>query len=440
MDRSLEGKTLVISGGSRGIGLAIGLRAARDGANVAVLAKTDEPHPKLPGTIHTAAAEIEAAGGRSLAIRCDIRDEEQVEAAVAQIARTFGGVDICVNNASAVRLTGMLDTPVKRYDLMHGVNARGTYLLSRACLPHLLQAENPHMLAISPPLLMEERWFAPHVAYTTAKFGMSMVVLGTAGEFRGRVAANALWPRTAIDTDAMAEFSPHMAVGALRSPQIVADAAHTILTSDAKTVTGNFFIDDELLALHGVTDLSAYGPPGVAEVDLMADFFVPSLRELRGLPDPSNPYAAREAAPGNPLAKQLKPAAARTLHRWHEMVARRDFTGLEQLLHPDALFRSPVAAKPYRSAAAVALVLSTAPVAIEEFTYHREMATGDGNECTLEFSGRIGDRQLKGVDLFRFGTDGLITEAEVMVRPLTGVEALKELMASRIGERLLTFS
>jgi citronellol/citronellal dehydrogenase len=288
MKGSLRGKTIFISGGSRGIGLAIALRAARDGANVAIAAKTATPHPALPGTIYTAAAQINAAGGRALPLVCDIREESQVDAAIAQTVATFGGLDICVNNASAIRLTPILETPVKRFDLMHQVNARGTYLVTQKALPHLLKANNPHVLTLSPPLLMEERWFAPHVGYTMAKFGMSMVVLGVAGEYRGRVGVNALWPRTAIDTAAMAELR-QVAVGALRSPQIVADAAYLIVTADARTTTGNFFIDDELLAAHGETDLSHYGPTGVADVDITPDFFVPSLRELRHLPNPGKP-------------------------------------------------------------------------------------------------------------------------------------------------------
>jgi citronellol/citronellal dehydrogenase len=295
MAGSLRGKTLFISGGSRGIGLAIALRAARDGANVAIAAKTVTPHPSLPGTIYTAAAQIDAAGGRALPLACDIREEAQVDAAIAQTVATFGGLDICVNNASAVRLTPILETPLKRFDLMHQVNARGTYLVTQKALPHLLKASNPHVLTLSPPLLMEERWFAPHVGYTMAKFGMSMVVLGVAGEYRGRVGVNALWPRTAIDTAAMAELG-HLAGGALRSPQIVADAAHLIVTADARATTGNFFIDDELLAAHGQTDLSSYAPPGVADIDITPDFFVPSLRELRHLPDPGNPYVIAAGA------------------------------------------------------------------------------------------------------------------------------------------------
>jgi citronellol/citronellal dehydrogenase len=280
MSATLAGKTIFISGGSRGIGLAIALRAARDGANVAIAAKTAEPHPSLPGTIYTAATQIEEAGGRALPLLCDIREEDQVEAAVAATINFFGGIDICLNNASAVRLTPILDTPVKRYDLIQGVNARGTFLVTQKCLPHLLKSDNPHILAISPPLQMEERWFAPHVAYSMGKYGMSLVILGVAGEFRGRVAANALWPRTAIDTAAMAEFKSHIDIGSLRSPEIMADAAHLVLTSDAKTVTGNFFVDDEVLIANGITDLTRYNPPGIADIDVTPDLFVPSLREL----------------------------------------------------------------------------------------------------------------------------------------------------------------
>jgi len=282
MPAPLYGKTILISGGSRGIGLAIALRAARDGANIAIAAKTDSPHPTLPGTIHTAAAQIEAAGGTALPLVCDIREESQVEAAVAATCARFGGIDICINNASAISLTPILETSLKRFDLMHGVDARGTFLLTQKTLPHLLKAPNPHVLTLSPPLHMEERWFGPHVAYSMAKYGMSMVVLGVAAEFRGRVGVNALWPRTAIDTAAMTAISQRVRLGALRSPQILADAAYFILTADARTTTGQFFIDDEVLQRHGITDLSAYGPPGVSEVDLTPDLFVPSLREMRG--------------------------------------------------------------------------------------------------------------------------------------------------------------
>lgn len=282
MNRTLAGKTIFVSGGSRGIGLAIALRAARDGANIAIAAKTSEPHPSLSGTIGTAARQIEEAGGRALPLVCDIREEEQVEAAVAATVARFGSIDICLNNASAVRLITILDTPIKRYDLVNGVNTRGTFLVTQKCLPHLLKTENPHILAISPPLHMEGRWFAPHVAYSIAKFGMSLVMLGVAGEFRGHVAANSLWPRTAIDTAATAEFKSHLDIGSLRSPEIMADAAYLILTSDAKSVTGNFFVDDEVLAAYGVADLSRYNPPGVADIDITPDLFVPSLRELAG--------------------------------------------------------------------------------------------------------------------------------------------------------------
>jgi citronellol/citronellal dehydrogenase len=278
---ALRGKTLFISGASRGIGLAIALRAAQDGAHVAIAAKTDVPHPTLPGTIHTAAAQIEAAGGQALPLLCDIRSEEQVDAAVAATVARFGGIDICINNASAISLTPILATPIRRFDLMHSVNARGSFLVAQKTLPHLLQAANPHLLSISPPLAMQERWFAPHVAYTMAKYGMSMVALGLAGEFRGRVGVNALWPRTAIDTAAVAMLKGHLPIGALRSPQIMADAAYLILTSDARITTGNFYVDDELFAAHGITDLSRYAPAGVADVDITPDLFVPSLRQLR---------------------------------------------------------------------------------------------------------------------------------------------------------------
>ena len=270
---SLRGKTIFVTGASRGIGLAIAVRAAADGANVAIAAKTDRPHPKLPGTVHTAAREIEQAGGRALPLVCDIRAEEQVEAAVAKTVETFGGIDVVVNNASAISLTGTLDTPMKRFDLMFGVNVRGTYLCSRACLPHLLEAANPHVLNLAPPLNLSPRWFQGHVAYTMAKYGMSMCVLGMAEEFRERgVAFNALWPRTAIATAAIAMIGGEPMLKHSRKPGILADAAHWILTRQARECTGNFFVDDEVLARAGVTDLSAYAVEPGAE--LVADFFL----------------------------------------------------------------------------------------------------------------------------------------------------------------------
>jgi len=259
---SLRGKTMFISGASRGIGLEIAKRAARDGANVALIAKTDQPNPKLPGTIHTAAAEIEAAGGSALAIAGDIRDEAQVQAAAKRAAERFGGIDILVNNASAISLTGTLETPMKRFDLMFGVNVRGSYCCSQACLPYLRQAaaagRNPHILTLSPPLNMNPRWFRNHVAYTMAKYGMSMCVLGMAEEFRGDgIAVNALWPRTVINTAALAMI-PGIDPKLCRTPAILADAAYAIFNRDARKHTGNFYIDDEVLAGEGVTDLDRY--------------------------------------------------------------------------------------------------------------------------------------------------------------------------------------
>ena len=270
----LNGKTLFITGASRGIGLAIGVRAARDGANVAIIAKTTEPHPKLPGTIFTAAEEIEKAGGKALPIACDIRDESAVAAAVQKTVDTFGGIDVLVNNASAISLTGTVETPMKRYDLMHQINTRGTFVCSQLCIPHLLKAENPHVLNLSPPLHMEERWFAGHVAYTMAKFGMSMCVLGMAGEFRGRgIAFNALWPRTAIATAAVQNLlGGDAAMRGSRKPEIMADAAHVILTRPSRECTGNFFVDDDVLASVGKTDLTEYAVD--PDAPLVPDFFV----------------------------------------------------------------------------------------------------------------------------------------------------------------------
>jgi len=259
---SLKGKTLFITGASRGIGLAIALRAARDGANVAIAAKTTEPHPKLPGTIYSAAEEIEKAGGTALALACDIRDEQQVAAAVKQAAEKFGGIDVLVNNASAISLTGTLETPMKRFDLMFGVNVRGTYLCSQACIPHLKESaragRNPHILMLSPPLNLKAKWFKNHVAYTMAKYGMSMCVLGMAEEFRADgIAVNALWPRTVIKTAALAMI-PGVDTRMCRTPEILADAAHAILASDARRHTGHFYLDEEVLASAGVTDLGRY--------------------------------------------------------------------------------------------------------------------------------------------------------------------------------------
>ncbi|MEO0878328.1 MAG: NAD(P)-dependent oxidoreductase [Pseudomonadota bacterium] len=272
---SLAGKTLFITGASRGIGLAIAKRAAKDGANIAIAAKTAEPHKHLPGTIYTAAEEIEAAGGKALPLIVDIRSEELVKEAVEKTVETFGGVDICINNASAISLTGTQATEMKRWDLMHSINARGTFLVSKTCIPHLKKAENPHVLMLSPPLDMRPKWFAPHVAYTMAKYGMSLCVLGMAEEFKSDgVAFNALWPRTAIATAAV-EFAlggDEMIKGS-RTVDILADAAHVILTRPSREFTGQFIIDDSLLHEHGVTDFDQY------RVDpsrpLFPDFFVP---------------------------------------------------------------------------------------------------------------------------------------------------------------------
>lgn len=274
---TLKGKTLFITGASRGIGLSIAKRAARDGANIAIAAKSDQPNPKLPGTIHTAAREIEAAGGRALAMQVDIRDENLVAAAVKQCAEHFGGIDILVNNASAISLSGTLDTPMKRFDLMFGVNVRGTFVCSQACIPYLAQSaqagRNPHILNLSPPLSMKARWFAPHVAYTMAKYGMSMCVLGMAEELRHvGIGVNALWPRTVIATAAL-NLIPLADPKRGRKPEIMADAAHAIFTRDPRQCTGNFFIDDEVLAQAGVTDMDQYAvTPG--NRDFLPDFFV----------------------------------------------------------------------------------------------------------------------------------------------------------------------
>ena len=271
---TLKDKTIFITGASRGIGKAIALRAAEDGANIVIAAKTAEPHPKLPGTIYTAAEEIEAAGGQALPVVVDIRFEDQVQAAVDQAVEKFGGIDILINNASAISLTSTEATEMKRYDLMHSVNTRGTFLCSKLCIPHLKKADNPHVLNMSPPLNMEERWFAPHVAYTMAKFGMSMCVLGMAGEFRSAgVAFNALWPKTTIDTAAVRNLlGGDTMASRSRTPQILADAAHIILTKPSTEFTGNFCIDEDVLKDAGVTDFEQYlVTPGVEPVP---DFFV----------------------------------------------------------------------------------------------------------------------------------------------------------------------
>lgn len=274
---TLRGKILFITGASRGIGLAIGLRAAADGARVVVAAKTAEPHPALPGTIHTAAAEIVAAGGEALAIQIDVRDESQVEVAVARAVERFGGIDILVNNASAISLTDTASTSMKRFDLMHQVNARATFLCTQKCLPHLRLAMNPHVLNLAPPLMstLDAKWFAPHLAYTMAKYGMTLAVLGMAEELRtDGIAVNALWPRTAIDTAAIGFIAGDDARRRSRSPLIVADAAWRILIKDSRAFTGRFLVDEDLLREEGVTDFSIYRREGVAEEELMRDFFV----------------------------------------------------------------------------------------------------------------------------------------------------------------------
>jgi citronellol/citronellal dehydrogenase len=274
MADTLSGKTLFITGASRGIGLAIGLRCARDGANVAIAAKTAEPNPKLPGTIYSAAEEIEKAGGKALPLAVDVRDEGQVREALERTAATFGGLDIVVNNASALSLTDSQATDMKRFDLMHQINARGTFMTSKFAVPYLEKAANPHILMLSPPLDLREKWFAPNTAYAMAKYGMSLVVLGLAGELRSkRIAVNALWPRTTIATSAIKTFRGDAVMRASRTPEILADAAHMIFLQDVKTFTGNFLIDDTFLFANGVRNFDRYRvDPGV---DLEPDFFVP---------------------------------------------------------------------------------------------------------------------------------------------------------------------
>lgn len=272
---ALKGKTLFITGGSRGIGLAIAIKAARDGANVTIAAKTAEPHPKLEGTIYTAAAEIEAAGGKCLPLMVDVRDEQSVAEAIAKTAETFGGLDIVVNNASAISLTNTQMTDMKRYDLMHQINTRGTFMVSKYAIPHLEKAENPHILMLSPPLDMKMRWFAPHLAYTMAKYGMSMCVLGLAGELAPKgIAVNALWPRTTVATAAVKNLlGGDKMVQASRTPEMLADAAYMVFNKPSRSFSGNFLIDDNFMAGEGVTDFTPYRVD--PSVPLMPDFFVP---------------------------------------------------------------------------------------------------------------------------------------------------------------------
>ncbi|MBK5115445.1 MAG: NAD(P)-dependent oxidoreductase [Thermoleophilia bacterium] len=274
MPKTLEGKTILMSGGSRGIGLAIAVRAARDGANVAVMAKTDQPHPKLPGTIHTAVEEIEAAGGKGLGILGDVRDDASIEDAVGRAVDAFGGIDICLNNASAINLAPTPDLDPKRYDLMQDINTRGTFMLSRACIPHLERSANAHILTLSPPINLAPRWAGGQLGYTIAKYGMSLCTLGLAEELKDRpIAANSLWPRTLIATAAVQNLlGGEQSMNQARTPEIVADAAHTILVRSAAECSGNFFIDDEVLADEGVTDLSSYqAGEGEPLLDLFLD-------------------------------------------------------------------------------------------------------------------------------------------------------------------------
>jgi citronellol/citronellal dehydrogenase len=275
---SLKNKTIFITGASRGIGLSIAERCARDGANIVIAAKSNVKHPRLEGTIHSAAEAVEAAGGQALAVKCDIRDEANVEEAVAAAVDRFGGIDAVINNASAIYPRSTVDTPMKRYDLMHGVNGRGTFLVTQKCIPHLEKAENPHIIALSPPLDMRPMWFGPHVGYTSAKYQMSLCVLGWGEEFKGRIGANAIWPRTAVATAAIANvLASEDAFKQCRKPDILAETAYRVLNKPAAEFTGNFLIDDTFLHSEGVTDLDQYSvEPGV---ELMPDFFVPGEDE-----------------------------------------------------------------------------------------------------------------------------------------------------------------
>jgi len=281
----LKGKTLFITGASRGIGKAIALRAAADGANIAIAAKTTEAHPKLPGTIYSAAEEVEKAGGKALPLQVDIRDEEQVYGAVAKTVETFGGIDILINNASAINLTGTLETPMKRFDLMWGVNARGTFLCSQACIPHLKKSPNPHIVTLSPPLNLDPRWFKLHTAYTMSKYGMSLCVLGMAEEFKDDgIAVNALWPQTVIATAALAMLGGLTPPERCRKPEIMADAAYALLTRDSRCCTGNFYIDEDVLREAGVTDFEQYAvqPGQPLQTDLFLGDVPAEMLGIRG--------------------------------------------------------------------------------------------------------------------------------------------------------------
>ena len=271
---SLKDKTIFITGASRGIGLAIAERCARDGANIVIAAKSDKKHPKLEGTIHSAAEAVEKAGGQALAVKCDIRDEAEVEAAVQAAVDRFGGIDAVINNASAIYPRGTADVPMKRYDLMHGVNGRGTFLTTQKCLPFLEKAENPHIIALAPPLDMRPLWFGPHVAYTSAKYQMSLCILGWGAEFKGKIGANAIWPRTAVATAAISNvLADQAAMKSCRKPEILADTAYAVLNKPAADFTGNFLIDDTFLWEEGERDLDQYSYD--PDVDLLPDFFVP---------------------------------------------------------------------------------------------------------------------------------------------------------------------